>query len=204
MKKIVLCLLFLVCLFNYVVAQERLTSPTGISIVHPDKWKLASKDDFADSVKKLDFTEEQLERLLKSNGSLLIWGFLKYDPKGHPGIIPTIQIRMLSNPTTSFESFTKAYKGLRERDKDLFQNLKIESPIKEDWIGAQRALSLTFAYELYKGGLTFDVRTRAFAVPVGKHFFQITFIDDPTTEDCQKEFDEIVKSIRIENIKKRL
>lgn len=202
MKKVVFSSLILVCLFNFVSAQERLTSSTGISMLHPENWKLASQDDFAGNLKKLDLSEEQLERLLRSNGSLLIWGFLKYDLKERPGIIPTIQIRLLSNPTTSFESFTRAYRGLRERDKDIFQNLKIESPLREDSIGTQRTLTTTFSYELTKSGVTYNVRSRIYAVPFGKHFFQIGFMDDPTTENCQKEFDEIIKSIRIENIKK--
>jgi len=41
------------------------------------------------------------------------------------------------------------------------------------------------------------VRSRAYAIPQKSYFFQINFTDGQIEEDCTKEFDELVKTIKI-------
>lgn len=200
-NRLVLATLLTFLLAEALSAQQLLSSPSGISIKHPENWLLSSKDEMAESLKTLDFSDEQLQKLLKSNGSILIWGFIKYERNTVAGIIPTIQVRLLANPTKNFETFKVAYQTLREKDKDIVTNKKVIKPVTEASIASRKALTTTFTYELSKDGETYTVRTRSYAVPVGKHFFQIAFIDEPSKEDCSKEFDEVTQTIRIGDAK---
>ena len=41
------------------------------------------------------------------------------------------------------------------------------------------------------------VRSRTYAIPYKDYFFQINFTDSKEVEDCSKEFDGILKTIKI-------
>ena len=48
-----------------------------------------------------------------------------------------------------------------------------------------------------QSGQELKVRSRTYAIPYRNHFFQVNFTDGQSGEDCKKEFDELVKTIKI-------
>ena len=48
-----------------------------------------------------------------------------------------------------------------------------------------------------QNGQEMKVRSRTYAIPYKNYFFQLNFTDGQIGEDCTKEFDELVKTIKI-------
>ena len=48
-----------------------------------------------------------------------------------------------------------------------------------------------------QNGNELKVRSRTYAIPYKNYFFQVNFTDGQIGEDCNKEFEELVKTIKI-------
>ena len=48
-----------------------------------------------------------------------------------------------------------------------------------------------------KNGQEMKVRSRTYAIPYKNYFFQLNLTDGQFGEDCTKEFDELIKTIKI-------
>ena len=122
--------------------------------------------------------------------------FLKYDPETKAGLIPTIQVRMLPNPIKGFSAFKTTF--VKSLSKLPFEGFKVEGKPKEVSISGHRAVLVNATYTIgTSDGQTLPTRSRTYAIPYGKQFFQVTFLDNPKDEDCSAEFDALVQSIKI-------
>jgi hypothetical protein len=192
------------CLFTLAVAafatgQERVSSPLGFSMQQPTAWNGIDKGMLDENVRKLDLTDEARAKMVSStNNSVVVMAFTKYDPTKKPGVIPTIQVRMLPNPVPDFPTFMEAIVRNMSPGKVPFESYEFIEQPKEISLSGFRTVNIHSRYVLHtQDGQTLNVRTRIYAVPYGKQFFQITFMDDPKDEDCTMEFDALVKTIKL-------
>ena len=178
-------------------SQEIVKSPLGFSMQQPNKWTVTDKEFLDTNAKKVDLSEAALEKLLKeSNNSIVVMAFLKYDPQTKEGLIPTIQVRMRPNPTSNFSVFKASF--VKSLSKMPFEAFKVEGKPKEVSISGRRAVLVNATYTIgTSDGQTLPTRSRTYAIPYGKQFFQVTFLDNPKDEDCSAEFDDLVQSIKI-------
>lgn len=192
------CLLTLACAVG-AIGQERVTSPLGFSIQIPYQWQAADKGFLDANVKKLDVSDEALDKLLKSsNNSVVVMAFIKYDPTTREGVIPTIQVRMLPNPIGDFPTFMAAFVRSMSPAKVPFEDYQFIGEPREVSVSGYRAVLVTSKYILRtQDGQTLEVRSRIYAIPYGKQFFQVTFMDNPKVEDCSQEYDVLVKSMAV-------
>lgn len=122
MKKFVLILLIAVSTLTSVTAQTIFKDEAyGFSIEQPKDWLVGDNKTRMDNLAKLKIDETALNEMIKSNkGSLLLTSFYKYDIKTTAGLIPTIQINVLNNPTTTFEQFNTAMSQLNHLQSRIF------------------------------------------------------------------------------------
>jgi len=177
-----------------VLAQEVIKSPLGFAMEKPKGWIVTNDEKMTESLKNVELTDEIVTGLLKSrNNSLQVMAFQKYQTDEREGPIPTIQARMRPNPIDTFDVFTAAFLRSIDPSKMPFENYLIVSK-EEVLVSGYKAVKVISTYSL-AGQST---RVRSYAVPVGKQYFQVTFIDNPPGEDCSAVFDSLVKSIKIE------
>jgi hypothetical protein len=179
--------------------QEVIKSPLGFSIRRPNSWKVASEESLDAGKKDLNFSDADIEQLLKSkNNSILVMALQKYASDEKVGVIPTIQVRMRPNPTSDFPVFMAAFIRSVDPSRSPFENYSFTEKPREISISGMRAVQVNSTYTLRdRDGNAASVRVRTYAIPFGKQYFQTTFLDNPMEEDCSTEFDALVKSIHI-------
>lgn len=113
MRKIILTLISFIIFSNF-YAQEKLEiKRIGFSIDIPQKWIFTSNEEVLKNLDNYNFTDKQLETLLKStNASIGLATLVKYDPKTYPGIIPTIKIRTQEVKTKTFKNLQVSLNNL--------------------------------------------------------------------------------------------
>ena len=192
-------MVFVIALAGSITCQEIVNSPYGFSMKKPKDWKVADKTLLDENLKNVDLSEAEIESMLKkSNNTLLLMAFTKYELGTVEGIIPTIQVRLRSNPFRDFKSFKTAFIKSIDPSKMPFEDYKSLFPPKELTISGLLAVHYSGTYTLKtKYGQVLQPRSKGYAIPYGKNFFQITFIDGPQKEDCSAEFDELIQSIKI-------
>lgn len=169
------------------------------SIQEPRKWFIAGNKELNDNLKKIEMTEDELAKLLKTNNnSILLGAFYKYNPKTTSGLIPTIQINVRPNNTKDFEGFRLGLNNSAMSLKQYFSDFEFIENLKEIEVSNIKSLYFIGKFTLQtQDGQTMKVRSRTYAIPYKNYFFQINFTDGQTGEDCTKEFDELVKTIKI-------
>lgn len=180
-------------------SQKTVASPYWFSMAKPNGWMNAEKALVDESVKKLALYEAEIDTILnKSNNTLLLMAFIKYEQGTIEGVIPTIQVRLRSNPFKDFSQFMNGFVRSIEPSKMPFRDYKHLFPPKQIVLNGKQAVHYSGTYTLEtKKGLSTTVRSKGYAIPHGKSFFHITFLDDPESEDCSAEFDGLLKSIKI-------
>ena len=106
MKNIIL-LLVIPLFSNNVISQSIFRNKAyGFEMQSPKNWKQANNTLLLENLENFDVNEESLQKILQTNkGSILLTSYYKYDPKTHPGLIPTIQINVRQKPDIDFEQF---------------------------------------------------------------------------------------------------
>ncbi|HEX8734445.1 MAG TPA: hypothetical protein VF721_03930 [Pyrinomonadaceae bacterium] len=202
MKKLLLTIFFIFGLSGLISAQAVFESKTfEFSIAKPANWYLRENVRLRDALKDVELTDENLYGVLKTFEGALLVAFQKYDPQTETGVNPIIQVNIRPKPTKDFRVFKEA---LIKNSESLFKNLKdykmVEPPREVEISGIKSVFfALTFKYNA-KDGTEMTVRSRTYAVPYKNYFFQINFNDGSRgqrNEDASKEFDELLKTIKI-------
>lgn len=197
MKTLTFLVLLVAGLTNLASCQNVESKKYAFSMQDPKGWHSIDKKGLNSNLKKFEFTEAEIEQLLKEqNANILIAAYYKYDPKITPGIIPTIQINARPNRTRDFEAFKLAIiRSIDSFKKSLDEFNLIEEP-REVIVGGVRAILVhgTFVMKT-PDGRKFSVRSRTYSVPQSGNFVQMNFTDNPDKEDCTAEFDELIKTI---------
>jgi hypothetical protein len=168
-------------------------------IQEPENWIEASNKVLLKNLEKFDVNEENLNKLISDNkGSLLLNSFYKYDPKTHAGIIPTIQINVRSKGKNDFEQFKSGMTQSANSFKKYFADFEFIKEVTEIEISGIKCVYFIGKFTMKtQNGQELKVRSRTYAIPYKNYFFQLNFTDGQTGEDCTKEFDDLIKTIKI-------
>ena len=202
-------LIFLVVILNLFLittgsAQEIFKEEKyGFSIEKPSDWIEAANMDLLDNLSKFELDDEKLAKFVKDhNGSVLLTSFYKYNPKIHAGLIPTIQVNVRLNGTRNFEEFKNLITQSANSFKQYFDDFKFESEPEVIEIDGVKSVYFvgSFSMETQKGEVM-KVRSRTYAIPHGKYFFQLNFTDGKEKENNAELFDRLIQTVRIGDLK---
>lgn len=198
-KYLFLTLVFLTLSFQGLGQEVYENKKFYFSMQQPNKWFIANNKELLDNLNKIELTEESLAKFVSdSKEEILLTGFYKYNPKTKTGLIPTIQIRVRANKTKNFQSFKSDLIKSSKSFNKYFEDFGFIEEPKEIEISGIKSVVFVFQFTMKtQYNQILKVRSRAYAIPQKSYFFQINFTDGQTEEDCTKEFDELVKTIKI-------
>lgn len=199
MKKFLLVFVLILASINVSFAQDIFENKEfGFSINHPANWIETNKSEILKNLENIYTDDEKLVQIInESKGSLLLNSFYKYNPKTHAGLIPTVQINVRANPAPEsqfFNMMAQSAKGF----KNYFEDFEFIEEPKEIEISGIKSVSFVGKFTMKtQNGQSLKVRSRTYAIPNGKYFFQVNFTDGQIDEDASLEFDALVKTIKI-------
>lgn len=200
MRKIIVLIFIISNSINSVYSQKVFVNKEyEFEIQEPENWIEANNTVLLKNLKNLEVNEENLNKLIANNkGSLLLNSFYKYDPKTHAGLIPTIQINVRSKGKSDFEQFKNAMTQSANSFKNYFADFEFIHEITEIEISGIKSVYFVGKFTMKtQNGQEMKVRSRTYAIPYKNYFFQLNFTDGQTGEDCSKEFEKLVKTIKI-------
>lgn len=179
------------------IGEEVISSPLGLSIEKPKDWQIIQKLELEKSVLQAPISDDFKDKLLKAkDNSVPLIALMKYAPAEKEGFIPTIQVRMRSNPIADFEDFMAAFIRSVNPSKMPFEKYSIVGKPAQVMVSGLRAVKVVSEYSFPTSAGKALLRAKTYAIPHGKHFFQATFIDT-AEDDCSALFENAVKTIRI-------
>jgi hypothetical protein len=202
MRKNLQAILLIFISATFLLGQKTFESKKfDFSMQEPKDWIIIEKSELIKNLEKLDFTEAELEQLIKnSKGSIPIIVYVKYDHTKKAGLIPKIQIDVRANNTKNFPQFKAALTQFTQSLKEVFEGFEfIQEPKEIEVSGIKSVMFIgRFAIKTQKGE-ELKVRSRVLAVPYKNYFFQVNLIDGQIEEDNAELFDKIIKTIKIGN-----
>ncbi|MCU0238837.1 MAG: hypothetical protein MUC29_05290 [Pyrinomonadaceae bacterium] len=199
MKKYLFLFWLLLFLANHSFSQEVYENKKfEFSINKPEKWVKRENTRLLHIVNSIDLTDENLEKTLKLFQGALLVAFQKTNPNDGTLLNPIIQVNIRFKPTKDFDVFKKAIINSANSFKQSFDDFEFIDNAKEIEISGIKSVYFfaKFTYKT-KDGKEIRTKSRTYAIPYKNYFFQINFTDGFESEDCTKEFDELVKSIKI-------
>lgn len=204
MKKVILTILTFTALINFTYSQQIFKNKEfGFQMNEPKNWIKANNNDILKNLGKFKISDENLNKFLSDHkGSVLLTSFFKYDPKTHAGLIPTIQVNIRAKANKNFESFKNTIIESAKAIKIYFPDFQyIIQPTDIEISGIKSIYFISKFTMKTQIGQLMNVRSRTYAIPYKNYFFQVNFADDETDEDCSQEFDQLLKTIKIEEQK---
>jgi hypothetical protein len=199
MKKLIL-LTLLLGFCNFIQGQTYFENKDfGFIMQNPTNWVIAENNGIIENVNKVRFNQVQLTQLITaSKGALLLTSFYKYPFGTRNGLVPTINIKAHKNPTKSYTEFKKYIENGTSQLGKYLENLEFIKAPTEVNISGLKAVEYFCKYTLKtKLGETMKIRTRFYAIPNDDFYFTINFIDGQIEDDCTKEFEDLLKTIKI-------
>lgn len=172
----------------------------GFSIDVPENWISMENEAILKNLNQYDFTDKQIEELLKSNNSAVdLATYTKYDPKKHRGIIPTIKIRTHSNQTDNINDFKTVIEKSTENVKKALTNFRFINPPVITEIAKQKAVQFSAQFTLKNGGVDYEIISKTYYIPKKGYFISLNFIEEVGKEDNQLLFETLIKCIQLTN-----
>jgi hypothetical protein len=164
----------------------------------PTNWISINEDAIIENLNKYDFTDTQLNELLKSNNSAVnISSYTKYDPKKYAGIIPTIKIRTSSNPTTNSADFLKYAKASAERGINALDNFRFEEKPIIIKISNQDVIKFSVKFSIKNAGAIYEIVSNSYYIPKNGYYISLNFIEQIGKENNEQFFEKLIKSIQL-------
>ena len=169
----------------------------GFSMQAPPDWIESNNEELLKNLGKLELSDEELTKFLKDHkGSVLLGSFYKYDPATHAGLIPTIQVNVRANPSENFDAFTNLIELSANSMEKYFKAFDFLEEPKAIEISGKQSIYFVCKFNLpTQSGELMKVKSRTYAIPYGKYFFQLNFTDAQSGEDNSKLFDQLIKTV---------
>ncbi len=173
----------------------------GLKLQPPKNWKYIGTEESKKNLKEIKFTEEQLKDISKSNNGIISQiSYIKYEMGSVVGFIPTIKITVRLNPATNFDEFKNMMIASADDLKSTLNSFQYLDSVTEVKLSDHNSTYYSFLFSITPvSSDKFIVRAKSYDIPRGKYFVSITFMDNESTEDCSKLFDEVLKTISIIN-----
>lgn len=198
MKKKFFTLLLLLCFSNFYAQKKLDIKRIGFSIDIPEKWIFTSNEEVLKNLDSYDFTDKQLEQLLKSdNSSISLATLVKYNPKTYAGIIPTIKIRTQVSNTNNIEEFIGQLKKSTEDLKKALNDFKyIDNPSVVE-ISEKKVVKFSVQFNLKQENNSFNICSRSYYILKKGYYISLNFIEEIGKEDNRPLFEDLVKTISL-------
>ena len=199
MKKILFLLILVISQISIFGQKTFVNKAYDFQIQEPEKWIETNNSELLKNLEKFEVDEENLSKLISNNkGSLLLTSFYKYNTKTHAGLIPTIQINIRLKGESNFEQFKSMITESSKNFKKYFEDFTYIIEPNEIEISGIKSVYFVGKFTMKtQNGQEMKVRSRTYAIPYKNYFFQLNFTDGQTGEDCNEEFDKLVKTIKI-------
>jgi len=200
MKNILLA--YATLLFTCVtLAQTTFTSTQyKFSMLEPANWIPADRETLDKNAHKLDLSEKEIDDMLqKQKKAVSLMSYFKYNIKGHPGLIPAINVDVRNNPAKDFASLKKGLEGSLSVLQKTFPDAEYIHKPSETVVGGQKCIYFSIRYTVHMndGQMVLKTKCRSYIIPYRNYLFRMNLIDGQTEEDCTTEFDDLIKSIKI-------
>ncbi len=171
----------------------------GIKAVKPQHWILATNGDVQNSLDKLKFTEEALQKIINSNnGTLTLCTLAKYHIDSVSGLIPTIKVIIRENPAADMGEFKEMMTESTNRAKTVVKNFEFIDDFKEITISGIPSLFYSCRYSLtLADGEQMNIRARYYMIPKNGHFISISLMDNEDNENCSLVFDQFISALEL-------
>lgn len=184
--------------FNFYCQDKLKLTKLGFSMDVPTNWISINEDAIMENLNKYDFTDKQLNELLKSNNSAVnISSYTKYDPKKYAGIIPTIKIRTISNPTTNSADFLKYAKASAESGINSLDNFRFEEKPRIIKISNQDVIKFSVKFSIKNAGAIYEIVSNSYYIPKNGYYISLNFIEQIGKENNEEFFEKLIKSIQL-------
>jgi hypothetical protein len=205
MKLITLKFLFvlssaLFILHSRTYAQELFESTQfGIKMSKPQNWIAATNTDLQKNLDKVNFNDEELQKVLNSNkGILTLSTYYKYKIDSVAGLIPTIKVTVRANSAPTMADFKEVMVASTDRVKTVVKNFEFIENFREVDLCGLSSLYYNCRYSLTLAkGDNIKIRNRYYMIPKGAYFISISLMDNETTEDCSQVLDKFIKSLQL-------
>lgn len=202
MKKLILTIIFIFCLAFTAFGQEIYENGKfDFSMQKPTKWFMTENSKLIEAVKNVEMTDENLWKILQSFEGALVVAFQKHNPQEKIALNPIIQINIRQKSTKDFQMFKNAMIKSMDNFRKNLMDFELIEDVKEIEISGIKSVSFVIKFKYKsKAGVWLWVKSRTYAIPYKNYFFQINFndgSDGEKSEDCSKEFDEVLKTIKI-------
>jgi len=164
----------------------------------PKDWISVNDETIIENLNRFDFTDEQLNSLLRFNNSAInISSYTKYDLKKHAGIIPTIKIRTLTNPAKNSSDFLKFVEVSIESSKKVYENFAIVEKPRVINITNQDVVMFSVKFTLSNAGTVYEIGSKSYYIPKDGYYISLNFIEQIGKEDNEKFFEKLIQSIQL-------
>ena len=167
----------------------------GVSFRAPAGWFVPEPGKIAENLKKLDSEKENIAAFLASHRrSTVIATYLRHDPRGQTGMVPTINVLALPNPHKTFEAFRDAIAASAASLGSALRSYSVKSPPAETSVSGRRAVAFRAEYAISAAnGTTSTVSGTTYAIPCGEIFLQISMSESLPAKH-NDVFDSFIKS----------
>lgn len=184
---------------TFVYSQKRLElKRIGFSMETPEKWLTMNNEEVINNLNKYDFTEEQLDQLLRSDkSSVTLSTFTKYNPKSYSGIIPTIKIRTLFTKIDNQDKFLDYIQQSNNGMKKSYDNFKfIEEPVLVS-LSTKKAVKFSVQFTLKNSGKEYEIVSKSYYILKNGYYISLNFIEEVGKEDNSLLFEKLINSIQL-------
>ena len=200
MKKATTILLLILLWTISASAQEAFSSARWrFSMTLPEFWISMDKKTRDAISDNFEFSEEALKKILDGDkGTTLVAAYYYRNPERGMNVHPQVQVAARRKSAMEFAAFRRQMLASTASFKQVFPDIVFSEP-KEIEISGIRSVLMTGVFTI-KGpdDRVLRARSRIYAVPLANYFFQITLNDGQDRDaDFSKEFEELVKTIRI-------
>jgi len=170
-----------------------------LKIDRPDNWYDNSNIDIQANLERYEMKESQLKDLINSNrGSIPTHIYMKYNPAGYPGIIPTVQINLRPNPNQEFKHFKMSMEHSVKQMSTILTNFKVIDKLQEIEIDGFKAIYFQASFEMKLPNNSIEkIRSWTYAIPLDSYFYQINLSDLFEKDNCEKVYKTLVGSIEL-------
>jgi len=195
-------LLILIILFTFNVRSDEFyyNSFFKFKIVKPHNWIQVDENEIFKNLKEIDFTEEQKREIIHGHkGKIFLITFLKYDPNTKSGIIPTINVTVLENNSTTIADLVQLAENTDKDFKKSFEKYEtIEKPLIVK-VNNIESVMTTGRFILEKDHEKYIVKSKMYLIPKDNYLFQVNLANEFNNNDGEDEFKQIQNGIYIDD-----
>ena len=161
---------------TYLESEPVVLERFGVSFRSPRGWFTPQRETMIDNIRKLDSDKENIAAILATQrGSLPLASYLKHDPRGHAGMIPTINVIGRPNPHNAFEVFRDAVAAQSRLIGATLRNYQVTTPVTERDVSGRRVVYFVAEFDLAReAGDSYRVSSTTYTIPCGEIFLQIS------------------------------